>query len=348
MVRGLSPADAADWPGEVLARIDWAQPWFAPWRAPGESVATDALARRSVAEALNQAQQPSTAQTRPSRVWHGPQAGSGDLASAASMSPIGLGAVPHPGDPADAASLSPTGLGMGQRPGDPVDAASLNLNGGGTEPPSSAHDPMRFVPQSHLPDGEAYEAFIGRTRQVPTRDGLHDFFNGLCWARFPRAKRRLNVLQCEAIARHGIQPQRGPLRDALTLFDENAVLLHAPDALWQALQRRDWHALFVDGRALWEQTWVVLFGHALLEKLITPYKSITGHVWRVAPDVPVGDEAALDAWLTHDLQADKLAAKPFEPLPVLGIPGWWPANAEPGFYADAQVFRPRRAASHTA
>jgi len=328
VARGLSPADAADWPGEVLARIDWAQPWFAPWRAPGESVATDALARRSVAEALNQAQQPSTAQARPSRVWHGPQAGSGDLASAASM--------------------SPTGLGMGQRPGDPVDAASLNLNGGGTEPPSSAHDPMRFVPQSHLPDGEAYEAFIGRTRQVPTRDGLHDFFNGLCWARFPRAKRRLNVLQCEAIARHGIQPQRGPLRDALTLFDENAVLLHAPDALWQALQRRDWHALFVDGRALWEQTWVVLFGHALLEKLITPYKSITGHVWRVASDVPFGDEAALDAWLTHDLQADKLAAKPFEPLPVLGIPGWWPANAEPGFYADAQVFRPRRAATHAA
>ena len=46
----------------------------------------------------------------------------------------------------------------------------------------------------------------------------------------------------EVIARHGIQPQRGPLRDALTLFDENAVLLHAPDALWQALQRRDWHA----------------------------------------------------------------------------------------------------------
>lgn len=317
MARGLSPAD---WPGEVLARIDWAQPWFAPWRAPGESVATDALARRSVAEALNEVQRLARSQTATTSPRQHPrplprvQAGSGDLASAASM--------------------SPTGLGMGQRPGD--------------EQPPSAHDPMRFVPQSHLPDGEAYEAFIGRTQQVPTRDGLHDFFNGLCWARFPRAKRRLNALQCEAIARHGIQPQRGPLRDALTLFDENAVLLHAPDALWQALQRRDWQALFVDGRALWEQTWVVLFGHALLEKLITPYKSITGHVWRVAPDVPVGDEAALDAWLTHDLQADKLAAKPFEPLPVLGIPGWWPANAEPGFYADAQVFRPRRAATHAA
>jgi cytochrome P450 len=30
------------------------------------------------------------------------------------------------------------------------------------------------------------------------------------------------------------------------------------------------------------------------------------------------------------------------PLPVLGIPGWWPANRDPSFYADAQVFRPGR------
>ena len=28
------------------------------------------------------------------------------------------------------------------------------------------------------------------------------------------------------------------------------------------------------------------------------------------------------------------------PLPVLGIPGWWPANENPGFYADTAVFRP--------
>ena len=203
---------------------------------------------------------------------------------------------------------------------------------------------MRFVPQSRLPEGEAYEAFIGRTGQVPTRDGLHDFFNGLCWARFPRAKRRLNALQSEDIARQGIQPQRGPLRDALTLFDENAILLQAPDALWQALQQRNWQALFVELRPLWAQTWVVLFGHALLEKLVQPYKSITGHVWRVASEVASGDEAALDRWLAQDLHPDKLVRKPFEPLPVLGLPGWWSANADPGFYADAQVFRPRRAA----
>ncbi|MFN7122209.1 MAG: DUF3025 domain-containing protein, partial [Hydrogenophaga sp.] len=34
--------------------------------------------------------------------------------------------------------------------------------------------------------------------------------------------------------------------------------------------------------------------------------------------------------------------KPFTPLPVLGVPGWWPANEDAGFYADASVFRAPR------
>ena len=51
------------------------------------------------------------------------------------------------------------------------------------------------------------------------------------------------------------------------------------------------------------------------------------------------------AMLGHALArigADKLAAKPFAHLPVLGVPGWWPANDEPSFYADPGVFRPLR------
>ena len=37
-----------------------------------------------------------------------------------------------------------------------------------------ADAPGHFVPQVELPEGEAYEAFIARTRQVPTRDNLHE------------------------------------------------------------------------------------------------------------------------------------------------------------------------------
>ena len=36
----------------------------------------------------------------------------------------------------------------------------------------------------------AYEQFIFATGRCPVRPGLHDFFNGLVWLRFPRTKRR--------------------------------------------------------------------------------------------------------------------------------------------------------------
>lgn len=201
---------------------------------------------------------------------------------------------------------------------------------------------VHFVNQSELPPGQAYEDFIFKQNKVPTRDGLHDFFNGLCWHRFPQAKRKLNQLQAQAIAQQGIGATRGALRDALTLFDENALLWQGPEVLWQALQAHDWQTLCVTHRTLWQEVQVVLFGHALLEKLVTPYKSITAHVYRVGQNVHAHNDADLDAWLANDLQADKLATKPFEPLPVLGVPHWWPENASPAFYADAQVFRPKR------
>jgi len=203
----------------------------------------------------------------------------------------------------------------------------------------------RFVPQAELPEGVAYESFIFETGCVPTREGWHDFFNGLVWMHFPATKRLLNRLQAAEIGQAGVGHVRGPVRDALTLFDENAALLQAPAELWHALLARDWRRLFVDLRPLWAQARLVLFGHALAEKLVSPYKSITGHVYRspVPPELG-GDLVAWDHWLAARLTASELATKPFTPLPVLGVPGWWPANEDPAFYADPQVFRPPRSA----
>lgn len=203
--------------------------------------------------------------------------------------------------------------------------------------------PVRFVPQAELPSSKAYEEFIFATGGVPTRDGLHDFFNGLVWLHFPLAKQRLNQLQAEQIARDGVGAVRGPVRDAITVFDENAALLRAPDALWDALAARDWARLFGELRPLWREACLLLFGHALMEKLVTPRKPITAHVLRMQP----ADDSlpAIDAWLAAHLSAGLLAAKPYQPLPVLGVPGWWPDNEQPAFYADAQVFRPPRAAA---
>jgi len=203
---------------------------------------------------------------------------------------------------------------------------------------------FQAVPQTALPIGEAYEAFIFRTHTVPTRNNAHDFFNGLCWLRFPQTKQQLNRLQALAIQQQGVQAQRGPLRDALTLFDENAALLCAPQALWDALQTQDWQSLLVTHRALWKGAHLSLFGHALLEKLLMPYKGITAHVlcWPVPEEVQAGGDVALDLWLSHQLHVNDMQHKPFVPLPVLGIPGWWAPNEDAGFYEDTQVFRPQK------
>lgn len=202
--------------------------------------------------------------------------------------------------------------------------------------------PMRFVPQADLPAGTAYESFIFDTASVPTRDNLHDFFNGLIWQHYPQTKRRLNQLQAQAIAAQGgVGPVRGPLRDALTLLDESGALLQAPEPLWQALLARDWQRLFIDLRPLWAQARLHVFGHAVLEKLVYPRKPITAHIYRALPAIKLGVDSAinLDAWLAAALSPEHLATKPFTPLPLLGVPGWWPANENVSFYADERVFR---------
>jgi hypothetical protein len=187
--------------------------------------------------------------------------------------------------------------------------------------------PVRFVPARELPEREAYESFIARTGCVPTRDNLHDHFNRLVWQRYPAIKQRLNGLHAQEIAAHGVGATRGALRDALTLFDENGALWPAaPPPLSAALAARDWHALFISHRALWADHRFEVFGHALLEQLATaPRKGLTAHVLLADP-------------LT--LSPAQWAHKPFLPLPVLGIPGWWPGNEDPAFYEDTQVFRP--------
>jgi hypothetical protein len=198
----------------------------------------------------------------------------------------------------------------------------------------------RFVPQNAFPPGDAYERLNFATGTVPTRDNLHHFLNGLCWLHFPKTKKKLNQLQAAEIASAGVTSLRGPVRDALTVFDENAAFLSAPQPLWDALLARDWQRLFVDLRPLWQQAQLVLFGHALLEKLVDPRKAITAHVYRAQP--AMNSIADLDAWVAQDINAGKLAGKPFTPLPVLGVPGWWPDNENFSFYDDSLVFRSRR------
>ena len=292
-----------------LERIDWARPWFAGWRGLGSLTSKLVAEHDNICSALNAVHRSLLAND---------SGGSTGLLKDIS--------------PAHTAKSEGDTVRAHTRFAHQIARASATLTLGSGRA-------VGFVSQTELPSDIAYEAFIYSHKCVPTRDNLHDFFNGLCWVRFPKTKSRLNFLQAQEITSQGVGATRGPLRDALTLFDENVLLLQSSDALWQALQDRDWIKLFVELRDEWQSAHVVTFGHALLEKLVTPYKSITAHVYRIDSDVDPQDDQALDDWLASDLQPNFLATKPFLPLPVLGIPGWWPDNEVASFYADTQVFR---------
>ncbi|MGM9483502.1 DUF3025 domain-containing protein [Roseateles sp. NT4] len=186
----------------------------------------------------------------------------------------------------------------------------------------------RFEPAGPLAVG--YEQHVAATGRVPTRDNAHDLFNGLVWLRHPGFKAALN--RAHLAAPPAPPGRRGPLRDALTLLDESGLLLVAPPALRAALRERDWTTLFVTRRELWQQAQALVVGHALLEKLLAPRRNLCARVLFV-----------------DSLEAPTLAAgltpADLPPLPVLGIPGWWPLNEVADFYGDDRVFRPKRLAS---
>lgn len=233
--------------------------------------------------------------------------------------------------------------------------AAFNAQAEALDLRNHAGQPLRFVPQADLPEGTAYEEFIGATGKVPTRDNLHDFFNALVWQTFPLIKRALNALQAAQIAAAGVGKSRGPARDAATIFDENAALLvvrgsAAGHALVEDLRAHRWREALHERRALFgpdAEVW--LFGHALMEKLVTPRKAITAHTRVVfAPDAyftlaPDARRAWLDREVAAALAHEALTPAGFTPLQALGIPGWWPQQ-DADFYLDTTVFRPKRAA----
>jgi hypothetical protein len=215
--------------------------------------------------------------------------------------------------------------------------------------------PIRFVPQAALPPGVAYEEFISTTGGIPTRENLHDFFNALVWLRFPAIKIQLNALQAAEIARiAGNLPEvssrnkRGAVRDGATIFDENAALFITQNSgLANALRSRQWRDVFVGHRTSFGSGWdVMLFGHALMEKLVNPFKAITAHAWIL----PVEQEFFLEPLENRVAIVDDVVAKQlgqglstsyFAPLPVIGVPDWW-SGQDDGFYNDSNVFRPPR------
>jgi hypothetical protein len=190
-----------------------------------------------------------------------------------------------------------------------------------------------------------YETQIAHTGIIPCRaDNLHDRWNALVWLAWPALKTALNRQHLAAM-RQETGP-RGPWRDALTLLDESGILVFTREpALIEHLRNHAWSELFVTHREDVQRKmrfWVI--GHGLLERLHQPYPGLTGKCLCLTglPDsVQDADRLAADRIL-----ASPLTGRELSPLPLFGVPGWHADNADPGFYLDRTVFRPRPSNRH--
>jgi hypothetical protein len=230
-------------------------------------------------------------------------------------------------------------------------AARGARSGGGTS--------LSFVPGgAKARDFDAqYEVRIFRSGEVPTRAGSwHDLFNALAWLAFPRTKAVLNRRHYEeSTARRGIAfrgAARGTARDVLTLFDEGGILVACADpALAELLRGFRWKELFWERRAdVAARMRFHVFGHAIHEKSLAPFRGVTAKALIIAmpPQALAGPAevqvAVLDAGAAEYFSRPEALASTrlLAPLPVLGIPGWVPENADPAYYDDVTQFRPGR------
>ncbi|WP_100642002.1 DUF3025 domain-containing protein [Alteromonas facilis] len=213
----------------------------------------------------------------------------------------------------------------------------------------------RFEPQSKFAnDTRYYEEIIAQDGVIPTREGSwHDFFNGLIWLQFPSTKKALNAWHMEDIQSSGVHP-RTPRRNRLTHFDECGLILVSkesdPEGVISDLKLHDWHSALYEKRGLWEERIrPVIFGHANLEMLLSPYPQLTAKWCQVTqPTLTLKPSFAdtfdeLDTGLLKTLKTEQVFEQKqrLKPLPLLGIPGW-ADNQTPLFYANKEVFRPRR------
>ena len=215
--------------------------------------------------------------------------------------------------------------------------------------------PIRFVPPA-APSTEfsaQYEVRIFETGEVQTRpDNWHDLFNALVWLAFPRTKAVLNRHHCEEIRARRGERVRGTARDVLTLFDEGGIVVATADAELQALLRDfRWKELFWRRRAeVLRSMRFYVFGHAIYEKALEPYKGVTAKALIVDAvpgllDAPIERQLCeLDARAAEYFSQSQVLAstRNLSPLPILGIPGWDPSNGSEEYYDDASQFRPGR------
>jgi hypothetical protein len=249
--------------------------------------------------------------------------------------------------------LRPAGLAFSKLSDWPtLDACQRMLAGKGII--NAAGLPLRLVsqgPKSDKPE-DKYEARIYLKGEVQVRSqNWHDLFNVLVWLTFPRSKAALNRRHFLAASKSEEKGEknRGPVQDALTLFDEGGVIVACGDSrLAQWLVDFKWKELFwVNRGAVAASMKFFLFGHAIYEKALQPFTGVTGRgvIFPVAADffatafeqqLRMLDEK-LAGYLRNPQHFNRTAE--LAPIPILGVPGWNAENEREAYYENEAYFR---------
>ena len=206
--------------------------------------------------------------------------------------------------------------------------------------------PIQFVEQlSKLDTFESgYEPSIYLRGEVSTRpESWHDFFNMLVWLTFPKLKAMLNRLQFVQLKqRYPHDPIRTPVENKLTHLDENGVVVVSANVeLIELLREQKWEMLFWQRReAVQKDMRFYVVGHALYEKALQPYIGMTGSAI-ILQQESATQLATVDSLASQFVERALTETTKLAPLPILGVPGWWPANDKVSFYRNENYFRPK-------
>lgn len=208
---------------------------------------------------------------------------------------------------------------------------------------------LHLVPPS--PSRESYESRIYLRGEMQYREReWHDLFNLLVWLAYPHTKRALNAAHREALmhtpAHNRTNGTRGRVRDALTVFDESGIIaVSSGEDLLAHVHAFQWKPLFRAQRErVRAEMRFYLFGHAMFEKALQPYVGMTAHALLVPvsretiSSQPAQQLEAIDALSATHVSA-MVTPQALSPLPLLGVPGWWPPNEAETFYDNEDYFR---------
>lgn len=237
-------------------------------------------------------------------------------------------------------------------------AASYHLNSNHWPTPETlsqqfreTRHPVKPVPQGKKPETfeDHYEPRIYLKHELQTRtENWHDFFNAMIWLTFRETKSVLNKLHYFSALQRDPGTNRSKLENAITLFDECGIIVISNNKeLLEMIRQHQWKQLFYHHREQFNNSiYCYVFGHAMYEKMLSPYIGITCqamlvHSSELIENCKNNQLEKIDQYVAQQWESHKITTSDdLYPFPLLGIPGLHENNTDESFYDNTDYFRP--------